>query len=336
VISPHVRHLRDQVGHELLLLPSTAVLPRDDAGRILLVRLIDSGNWAFIGGAVEPDESPQEGAVREVAEEAGVTVELGDILGVFGGPEYRVTYPNGDESAYVVTAFDASVVDGVPRPDDDETSEVGWFRPDELPLDEMGELTRALVRDLGLAGSLDDTRQPLLVLVTGLPGTGKSTIAGLAASLLGAPLVAHDWAMSGLRPFPAVETALDAMGPSGHGLVGWSLLRALAQSHLRRGSSVVLDGVARAPQVEILRSLADEEGAQLLIIMTECSDSAIHRSRVDGRRRDIPGWYELDWSTVVRSRKSWDADLPVDLKIDSANPMSNIESVVNLHLAPLG
>ncbi len=60
------------VGHDLLLLPSTAVLPRDDAGRLLLVRLIDTGNWAAIGGAVEPGESPRDGAVREAEEEAGV------------------------------------------------------------------------------------------------------------------------------------------------------------------------------------------------------------------------------------------------------------------------
>ncbi|MHB8499286.1 MAG: NUDIX domain-containing protein [Acidimicrobiales bacterium] len=182
MISPHVRHLRDKVGHDLLLLPSTAVLPRDDTGRILLVRLIDSGNWATIGGAVEPGESPRDGAVREVAEEAGVTVELGAILGVFGGPEYRVTYPNGDESAYVVTAFDATVIGGVPRPDGDETSEVGWFHPDELPLDGMGALTRALVRDLRLAGAPERTGRPFLVLVTGLQGTGKSTIAELSSN----------------------------------------------------------------------------------------------------------------------------------------------------------
>ena len=139
------------MGHDLLLLPSTTVLPRDDDGRLLLVRLIDSGNWATIGGAVEPDESPRDGAVREAREEAGVTVELGNILGVFGGPEYRVTYPNGDESAYVVTVFDATVMDGTPQPDGDETSDVGWFRPEELPVGRMGVLTRALFRDLGLS-----------------------------------------------------------------------------------------------------------------------------------------------------------------------------------------
>ncbi len=152
MISPFVRRLRDRIGHDLLLLPSTAVLPRDDAGRLLLVRLIDTGNWAVIGGAIEPDESPRDGAVREAEEEAGVTVELGDILGVFGGPDYRVVYPNGDETAYVVTVFDARSVDGIPRPDGDETSEVGWFGPEEIPFDQMGRLNRALFRDLGLTG----------------------------------------------------------------------------------------------------------------------------------------------------------------------------------------
>ena len=90
--------------------------------------------------------------MREAEEEAGVSVDLGNILGVFGGPEYRVTYPNGDESAYIVTVFDATVAKGNPRPDGDETSEVGWFMPEQLPLNQMGGLTRALFRDLGMAG----------------------------------------------------------------------------------------------------------------------------------------------------------------------------------------
>jgi 8-oxo-dGTP pyrophosphatase MutT (NUDIX family) len=134
-----------------MLLPSTSVLPRDAAGRLLLVRLIDTGQWATIGGAVEPDESPRSSAIREAQEEAGINVELGAILGVFGGPDYRVTYPNGDESAYVVTVFDAKVIAGTPRPDDDETSQVAWFSPEELPIAEMGGLTKAIFRDLGLA-----------------------------------------------------------------------------------------------------------------------------------------------------------------------------------------
>jgi 8-oxo-dGTP pyrophosphatase MutT (NUDIX family)/predicted kinase len=336
VLSPHVRGLRDKVGHDLLLLPSTAVLPRDQNGRILLVRLIDTGNWATIGGAVEPGESPRECALREAEEEAGVKVQLDDLLGVFGGPDYRVTYPNGDESAYVVTVFAATVIEGTPRPDGDETFEVAWFRPEELPLDHMGGLTKALLLDLRLAGAKDGkTRQPILVVVTGLQGTGKSTVAGIAADSLSAPVIAHDWAMSGLRPFPEIQATLDTMDPPGHGPVGWSVLRALARSQLGRGSSVILDGVARTEQVEALRELAVDEGARFLVIMTECSDRELHRSRVEGRERGIPGWYELDWSHVEQSRERWDPIIGVDLTLDSANPLSTIREILGEHFAAL-
>ena len=253
---------------------------------------------------------------------------------MLGGPDYCVTYPNGDEPAYVVTVFDATVVGGTPRPDGDETSEVGWFEPDALPLAQMGGLARALFRDLGMTAAEDvDPGQPILVLVTGLQGTGKSTVAELVGDLLGAPVLAHDWAMSGLRPFPQLETTLNAMEPPGHGPVGWSLLRALAHSQLRRGSSVVLDGVARAPQVDDLRLLAAETGAQFTVIMTECSDVELHRSRVDGRQRQIPGWYELDWSHVERARQSWDPTMAVDLRVESSNPVATVRQLLGDHVA---
>lgn len=65
-----------------------------------------------------------------------------------------MSYPNGDESAYAVTVFDATVIDGTPRPDGDETSDVGWFRHQELPLGQMGGLTKVLFLDLGLGGTM--------------------------------------------------------------------------------------------------------------------------------------------------------------------------------------
>ena len=128
----------------------------------------------------------------------------------------------------------------------------------------------------------------LLVLVTGLQATGKSTMAEVAGETLGAPVLAHDWAMSGLRPYPELQRALDAMDPPGHRAVGWSLLWALARSQLRRGSSVVLDGVARDPEVVGTRLVAAEEGAAVLVVMTTCADVDLHRSRVEGRSRASP------------------------------------------------
>ena len=152
-IAPHIKRLRELVGTELLVLPSVAVLPRDEAGRVLLVRIIDTNQWAVIGGAIDPDESPQQAGHREAAEEAGVAVELGPILGVLGGPEFRMTYPNGDETSYVSTVFTATVTGGTPRPDGDETSDVVWFDADHLPYDEMSAFTRSLLTAVGLGPS---------------------------------------------------------------------------------------------------------------------------------------------------------------------------------------
>jgi ADP-ribose pyrophosphatase YjhB (NUDIX family) len=153
-MSPFIRRLRDLIGNELLVLPSAAVLPRDDRGRVLLVRLIDSGLWATIGGAIEPDESPREAALREAQEEAGVELELGPVLAVLGGPEYRLTYPNGDQTSYVVTVYDATIIGGTPTADGDETSAVEWWDTTSLPSNQMSTLTRALLRDVGISDEL--------------------------------------------------------------------------------------------------------------------------------------------------------------------------------------
>lgn len=159
---------------------------------------------------------------------------------------------------------------------------------------------------------------PCLVLVTGLPGTGKSTMADVAATELGAPVVGHDWAMSGLRPYPELQETLDAMGLRGHRGVGWSILWALARSQLRRGHPVVLDGVARAPEVGGTRALAHEEGAPSFVVMTACADPEMHRTRIEGRQRGIPGWYELDWDHVARARDEWKELGDVDLVLEAA------------------
>ena len=144
-LSPYLARLRAHVGHELLLAPSVAVLPRDQAGRVLMVLSRDSGLWQTIRGMVELDESPQQAARREAREEAGVTVELRGILTVVGGPEFRLRYPNGDQMAYVSTIFDAAVIGGEPRADGDETAAVEWFTLEELAAAETDDFTRALL-----------------------------------------------------------------------------------------------------------------------------------------------------------------------------------------------
>jgi len=176
------------------------------------------------------------------------------------------------------------------------------------------------------------SRRPLLLLVTGLQGTGKSTIADAAALRLGAPVLAHDWAMSGLRPFPEIQLALDEMEPSGHKAVGWSILFALGRAQLRRNAPVVLDGVARNEQVRACRRVAEEENARCLVIVTECPDFDILRSRIEGRQRAIPNWYELDWPHVEGAIASWEPIEEPNLVLDTSSPLSTTFDLLDTFL----
>ena len=170
-----------------------------------------------------------------------------------------------------------------------------------------------------------------LVLVTGLPGTGKSTVATVAADMLGTAVIAHDWAMSGLRPYPAIQAALDDM-EWGHRLVGWSILAALARAQLAENRSVVLDGVARAAQREQCEAVARTAGAAFLLLTTRCSDPALHRSRIVGRQRLIPDWYELRWEEVEHAIAGWE-HVEGDLDLDTARPWSENEVALRRFLA---
>jgi 8-oxo-dGTP pyrophosphatase MutT (NUDIX family) len=144
-ISPYLRGLRERVGHDLLVVAAVAVLPWDEQGRLLLVREADTGRWQTLGGAIDPDESPQHAAAREAHEEAGVVVALDAIRGVAGGPQFRLRYPNGDLVGYVSIVFDARVLSGEPRPDGEETIDVAWLSPQELGEVELTPFTVALL-----------------------------------------------------------------------------------------------------------------------------------------------------------------------------------------------
>jgi 8-oxo-dGTP pyrophosphatase MutT (NUDIX family) len=93
---------QDDDRYAVLLLPSVAVIPKDAAGRLLLVRHADTGLWGLIGGAIELGEAPEAAAIQETLEETGASIELSALLGAFGGPEYMVEYRNGDQARYVV------------------------------------------------------------------------------------------------------------------------------------------------------------------------------------------------------------------------------------------
>ncbi len=98
-----------------------------------------------VGGGVEPDETPANAAVRECHEETGLRVGLTGLVGVFGGADFRVAYPNGDIVSYVIIAFKACLTGGDLRPDGDETTALRYFSEEEARTLPMSTLTKRLV-----------------------------------------------------------------------------------------------------------------------------------------------------------------------------------------------
>ena len=144
-MSDYVRGLRAKIGDDFLLMPTVAARIGDAGGRLLLVQHVE-GRWQLPGGAVDPDEHPADALRRECREEAAIDVDLGALAGVFGGPEHRATYANGDRAGFVTIVYDATIAGGDPRPGDDEIQAVGWFTLAEIETLEMGGATRAIVR----------------------------------------------------------------------------------------------------------------------------------------------------------------------------------------------
>jgi 8-oxo-dGTP diphosphatase len=132
-ISDWVRKIRETIGHDMLVMVGAAAVIRNDEGRILLQKRTDNLLWGLPGGAIEPSEEPAEAAVREVYEETGFRVVPIRLVGVFGGKQQVITYPNGDRTAYVSITFECRIIGGEINPDPEETLEARWFEPDKLP-----------------------------------------------------------------------------------------------------------------------------------------------------------------------------------------------------------
>lgn len=129
----YIKELRTLVGHRPLIWPGAGIIVEDGTGRILLMRRADNGAWGIPGGMMEPGESLEDTARREVREETGLEVRSMRLFDVFSGPELYYRYPNGDEVYNVSAVYISRDWAGDFQPDPGETRELRFFAPDGLP-----------------------------------------------------------------------------------------------------------------------------------------------------------------------------------------------------------
>jgi len=145
-ISSYLKSVREKVGHDLLTMTAVSISIFNAEGLLLLGRDAEMGFWTLPGGAVDPKEQPADAAVRECFEETGLLVRLDELIGVFGGPEFLVRYPNGDLTYYTTVAFRASVVGGSHAPRDGEILDLKYFSQDDLTALNISGASRLISR----------------------------------------------------------------------------------------------------------------------------------------------------------------------------------------------
>ncbi len=97
----------------------------DRNGNLLLVRLHHRG-WDAPGGQIEIGESIEEGVLREILEESGITASVRCLVGVYSNVGQHVHYDGVTHvPTKVMLDFLCDYVDGEPTPSN-ETSEVLW------------------------------------------------------------------------------------------------------------------------------------------------------------------------------------------------------------------
>lgn len=114
---------------------------------MLLVRRRDNGLWELPGGVVEPDDSLEGAVAREVKEESGIEVDVVRLSGVYKNIRVKGRYVVS--LAFLCRAVSGELTTG------DETTDVGWFSPEEA----LGMISRERMR-IRLQDALSDRDTP--------------------------------------------------------------------------------------------------------------------------------------------------------------------------------
>ena len=150
--------------------------------------------------------------------------------------------------------------------------------------------------------------QPHLIIFSGLPGTGKTTLAKEISKILKATYLRLDTIEQGLRDICSCKVQGE----------GYRLTYRIVEDNLRIGNDVIVDccNPWKMTRDEWEKVAINNNGIPINIEIS-CSDSIEHKKRVKNRSNDITGFIMPTWEEVIqRNYEEWDKPI---IKLDTAN-----------------
>lgn len=165
----------------------------------------------------------------------------------------------------------------------------------------------------------------VLTVISGLPATGKSTVASALAQHTATPYLRVD----------RIEQTIVAWSSLVHpvGPVGYAVAHQIAAEQLGLGLDVIVECVN---PVAVTRDgwigTATAAGAAVVEVELLCSDLAVHRRRVETRPSDVEGLVKPTWQEVLsREYETWSRP---HLVLDTATMA--VEPIVDRIVASIG
>ncbi len=159
-----------------------------------------------------------------------------------------------------------------------------------------------------------------LILFSGMPGSGKTTLARLVARRLGIPVFAKDRVQRVLRDHNLADSSTGD---------GYYIILDQADEQLSLGISVILDATFPLDHFRMVASeIAARHRTRFCALYCTCSDDAVWSDRMKQRVQYVPGWKPVGWEDVLRMRDYYQPWNDNALTVDSIIPPEDNYSLV--------